>query len=134
MLTYTLTINEAQLKVMTVALEEFFRLRLGQCWDLVDDLAFSGFDYKNHTAKEFDERIRRRDDARSIIQTGMNVAFGQSVCRDIGDIGRICEDMWSVARHQLWKDNPNHSEWTVDSYEPRPVSNEPLMTIQRIEH
>jgi hypothetical protein len=36
---YTLKCNEAQLRVINIALEEYFRLRLGQMGDLAEDLA-----------------------------------------------------------------------------------------------
>ena len=42
-------------------------------------------------------------------------------------------DIYRVIRHQLWKDNPNRSQWTVDAEDPySSIGPEPLAKIRRI--
>ena len=60
-------------------------------------------------------------------------ASGNATMYDIGETARICEDVWQVIRHQLWLDNPKRLEYTVDSREPLPVSEEPLAKIKKEE-
>lgn len=129
---YTLTINEKQARAINAALEDYFCLRMGQCWELTDDLAFQGFDYTNHTDEDFNRRIERRNIARELIETVFRVVFPDPLHHDIGEQARICQDVWQVIRHQLWLDNPDRSEWTVDSFEPLCVSQEPLVKIERL--
>ena len=46
---YTITVSEAQVRAINTALEEYFRLRMRQTRDLVEDIAFCGFNYADHT-------------------------------------------------------------------------------------
>ena len=47
--TYILELTDAQAKLVETALEEYFRLRMGQYFDFADEMAFQGFNYKEHT-------------------------------------------------------------------------------------
>lgn len=60
-MTYEIKLNEEQMRLLEVALEEYFRLRLLQFEDISNDFAFWNFDYKNHSDAEFRERIERRN-------------------------------------------------------------------------
>ena len=41
-------------------------------------------------------------------------------------------DIYQVIRHQLWKDNPNRQQFTVDASEAHQFGDEPLAYIKRI--
>ena len=41
-------------------------------------------------------------------------------------------DIHQVIRHQLWKDNPNRQQFTVDASEAHQFGDEPLASIKRI--
>ena len=58
---YTLELSEEQAEIIKISLEEYFRLRMNQTWDFADDIYFDGFNYKNHTERDFNERIERRN-------------------------------------------------------------------------
>lgn len=137
---YKLIVSENQMRVMMVALEDYFRTRLGQFTDLSDDLAFCGFDYSQpfdeKRESEFNDRIHRRDDCKELMEQAFRTAQPRLTLNDYYSktndmISAI--DLWHVMRHQRWKERPNRSNWTVDSYPPSPESGEPLMKIEPIE-
>ena len=41
-------------------------------------------------------------------------------------------DIHQVIRHQLWKDNPNRQQFTVDASEAHQFGDEPLANIKRL--
>lgn len=129
---YTLSVTETQLRAINMALEEFFRMRLAQAFDFAEDVAFADFNWKKHSQNEFDDRLYVRDNLQKVIEIAIRSArdhLGMRLAYDIGDTARICEDVWQVIRHQLWIDNPNRSDWTVDSRPLLPVSDEPAARI-----
>ena len=69
---YTLEISEKQAKIIKIALEEYFRLRMNQTWDFADSLCFEEFDYENHSKEDFNERIEQRDVLRDELKKLLN--------------------------------------------------------------
>ncbi len=76
---YKITLNERQLVIVEHALEEYFRLRMGQDFDFSDDLAEMGQDLStdNPECKRiFAEYIVRRDAIGEIMKAVFRIAFG----------------------------------------------------------
>lgn len=135
---YKLEISEKQAEIIKIALEEFFRLRMNQTWDFADDICFEGFDYKNHTPEEFDERIKRRDmfrdELEKIIKTVHPLHFRCGKFREQTIEMRRAQDIWQVIRHRLWKDrNGDKNDWCVDAREPISMTGEALPKMEREE-
>lgn len=131
---YTLTVTKEQLQTINTALEEFFRVRMGQMWDLADSLAGLDVDFSRDNPLHdqiFDSYIKRRDATRIVLEAAKKVAFGEHNYPSPGEDARICEDVWQVIRHQLWLDNPDRLEHTVDSREPLLMSQQPIATIRK---
>ena len=134
---YTLEITETQAEIITSALEEYFRLRMNQTLDFADDICFDGFDYKNHTKEEFNERIERRNMFHDELGTLLNVVHPLQF-RD----GRFREktiemlramDIWQVIRYKLWTSKHTDAyNWCVDSRKPMNMSDEPLPKMERV--
>lgn len=96
---YRLTLTEKQLRVINVALEEYFRAALGQ-WDLLAErLAFRGLnDHPNNI--ELVRRMTKKDAARRMLN-----AVGE-ILVDRYDIPKqeedmIAIDMWRILRREL---------------------------------
>lgn len=75
---YRIELTEEQMRVTQNALEEWFRLRLGQDMDFSNELAF--FDYKPpedevERDRAFSNRICRRDSIREIMRAVFHIAF-----------------------------------------------------------
>ena len=136
---YSMVLTENQVRILSVALEEFVRLRLGQTGDLADDLAQYDF---NLTEKEdpdrkekFDAYIRRRDEAKEYFDKGIRAAQPMRGIMPMYSKERelIAEDMWYSIRHGLWLENgmPGGTD-SRDSCPVYPVSDEPPIEFKKI--
>lgn len=137
---YRITVSENQFRVIMIALESYFRVRMGQYHDLSDDLAFNGFDYNapndEKRERDFDERIDRRDTCLQMMNKAFQIVQPRRTANDFyGNTPDMISaiDIWHVIRHQRWLDNPNRQSWTVDSTEPWPQSGEKLPEIEKID-
>ena len=133
---YCLTVSENQARIIQNALESYARLRMGQFFDYATEIAGYGYVYdKNNPENDrlFSDYIDRRNDAEELFNKAYAVAVPDPYNRRKTEDVQNAIDIWHVIRHQFWKDNPNHSEHTVDSYPPFPVANEPLCTIDKVE-
>lgn len=135
---YRLTLSENQARIVMMALESFFRTRFGQYFDLVEDIAFNGYDHdKDKDGTDFKQRINDRNDAEELFNKAFEMAkpkyrSANEYYQKTPDM-RNAIDIWHVIRHQFWKDRPNHSDWTTDSVEPFAIAGEPLCKIERID-
>ena len=133
---YTLEISEEQAEIIKIALEEYFRLRMNQTWDFADDICFNGFNYKNHTEGDFNERIERRNMFRDELGKLLNIVHpldfrGGKFLEQTIEMRRA-QDIWQVIRHRLWKDrHGDKNDWCVDAREPMPMTDEPLPKMER---
>lgn len=79
--TYRITLTEEQAIVTQIALEEYFRLRMGQDYDFTSEMARMNVDLSqsnpNHDAI-FDRYIQRRDHLHEIMSAVFRVAFEPS--------------------------------------------------------
>ena len=135
---YALEISEKQAEIIKIALEEYFRLRMNQTWDFADDICFNGFNYKNHTEGDFNERIERRDMFRDKFEKLLNTVHplqfrGGKYREQTIEMGRA-QDIWQVIRRRLWKDrHGDKDDWCADAREPMPMTGEPLPKMERVE-
>jgi hypothetical protein len=129
---YRLELNEEQMSVMREALEEYFRVRMGQWWDFADALTQQNIDLSpdNPRHKEIFERfITERDCIRRIFESAGGILSLQTQQKTERML--IAEDMWQVIRHEMWVARGVKDDWCVDSREPMQFSNEPLPKIER---
>ncbi len=99
---YRITLNEKQLGVVQYALEEYFRLRLGQDFEFSNDLAEMGQDLSADNPEHkriFAEYIVRRDAIEEIMKAVFHIAFGvYGVPERKTDNMLIAEDIWDAIR------------------------------------
>ena len=99
---YTIEVTEAQLRVIQNSLEEYFRLRMGQDRDFVDDFAMLNYDLSpdNPNHKEiFDRFIHRRDAMREVMQAAFRIGYGgRGWLENKTDDMLIAEDLWDFIR------------------------------------
>lgn len=133
---YTITMNEQQARALKAALEEFFRLRIGQWHHVTEDWAFAEFNFQAPASegrdRAFDSAITRKEAAEMMLEAAYRVAKPAGVRSCATNESRICEDMWQVIRHRLWLDNdgPNQMPWSVDGRTLLPVSDEPPIEMR----
>ena len=121
----TIEMNETQARLVLAAVEEWFRLRMGQSHDLANGLAMLGFDYNNHSRDEFDERMRKRDSLQAVIDAMLKIAFpwrGYGMGHEIQPEVHIVSDIWSQLRYEL---HPK-TEW---GYTPFQMGTEPMVKV-----
>lgn len=127
---YILELNKTQVHLLKDALEEYFRIRMGQWSDLADSLASKNIDLsqKNEHRKETLERyLIERDAIEKVLKCAGDIIWsGPPFNNPKSEKQLIAEDIWQVIRHELWKNNPGGNDWCVDSREPLKGSNEPL--------
>ena len=131
----TLELNEAQARVVQAALGEWFRLRMGQSFDLANDLAFMGYkrDEENHQER-FNAAIVKRNSLEYVIKAMFNIAWPHyGTPREVEPRTHIASDIWSVMRHTLWRASTDGTEdWRVDSATPIQLGPEPLPVVNVI--
>lgn len=130
---YVITLNERQLRLICTAVEEYGRLRMGQTWDLSDDLAFQHYEYKKDDP-EFDRRLLRRDATRELLDLAMRAASNgdYSHFQKTEDV-MIALDMYSTIRNFFWHQKPaeEREHWTTDADPLYLWGSEPKMKIEK---
>ena len=137
---YVVRMNERQLRLIMTATEEYGRLRMGQTWDLSDDLAFQHYDRKAEQEsgehKEFDRRILRRDACRELLDLAMRAACGGNYLdhwQKTEDV-EVALDMYCTVRKFLWEQRPESEKdtWTVASGPLYLMGPDPKMEIEKV--
>lgn len=100
--TYTVTLTEEQVRVVIAALEEYFRLRMGQGSMFADDMAAINCDLSPENPehrKIFDGFLHRRNHLNSVMQAVFQIAFEPCgyLTRKPDDM-LIAEDIWDALR------------------------------------
>jgi hypothetical protein len=132
---YKVILNEKQLRAVMQALELRFRIDFGQDYELSEILATKSIDLSPDNPAHnrlFDIYIERRDNIHNMLKALFEIARPFWAESKRNEQAMICQDVWGVFRHQLWKDDPNHSTSTVDSQPPLQISGIELPTIERI--
>ena len=111
----TIELTEAQARIVLVAVEEWFRLRMGQWTDLANGLAFLGFHHSTAKPGDFDKRIERRDSLESVARAMLEIAFPRNKRGNLFNIEpevHVASDIWSQLRWELsakqdWMSTPH---------------------------
>ena len=94
--------NEKQARIVLAAVEEWFRLRLGQDRELSDGLAFMGYKHDKEFPERFNEAIRKRDSIRAVVQAMFKIAWpAYGAPLEADPEVHIASDIWSQMRWEL---------------------------------
>lgn len=103
-------LTERQARTVQVALEEYFRLRMGQANlnGLADDLAFDVYDRsKDTTGKGFDLAIQRRDNINHVLKAIFHMAWPiYGAPEKKSEPVLIAGDIWSQLRWEMSTKEP----------------------------
>ena len=99
---YKITLTEKQMRVTQVAVEEYFRLRMGQDMDFSEDMAALNHDLSadnpNHS-RIFAEYISRRDHLRELMRAFFRIAFEpRGYLNEQTDDMLIAQCIWDAIR------------------------------------
>ena len=132
---YNVKISKNQLRVIMIALESYFRTRMGQFFDFASDVAKNGFEYTKDNPDNdrlFDEYINRRNDSQDLFEKAFDVAAPNRYERKKTPDMITAMDVWHVIRHQMYLEYPEPKDhYTVDAYPPSPWGEEPLPKIEK---
>lgn len=106
----TIELTERQARTVQAALEEYFRLRMGQANlnGLADDLAFDVYDRsKDTTGKGFDLAIQRRDNINHVLKAIFHMAWPvYGAPEKKSEPVLIAGDIWSQLRWEMSTKEP----------------------------
>ena len=130
-MTYRITLTEEQMRVTMIALEEYFRLRMGQdddfCRDMaeIDRVLRKEELSKNDWEKQFDQYLHRRAHLRELMKAFFRIAFEPiGYLTEKTDDMMIAECIWDVIRFAL-----GQSRWD----RPFAIGKEPVPKIEKEE-
>lgn len=136
---YTLELTEKQAKLLSYACDQFARLIQGQDSSFQDLMEEAwGKRCKKATGNSMDEEWdggwhAMRDDAERISKEIKQRFWGlpSNTLNGIhyDDTADILWDIHQVLRHELWKNNPNARNFTVDASEACRFGSEPLAKV-----
>ena len=124
----TIELTEPQARIVLTAVEEWFRLRMGQAetMGLAYDLAFAGYDRSKDTdGKGFDRCIQCRDSINEVLKAAFRIAwptYGAPKKKLTGV--EVAGDIWSALRYAL---SPKDGIWGPAT--PIQLGEEPLPKI-----
>jgi len=132
-----MTLTSGQLALIQDALEEHFRLRMGQAFssELADDLAFQNIDLPNDDPAEreriFDAAIKRRNAGVEKLEEFIRICLGYESGRyRKTDAVQNEIDMWATVRHWRWQQSDHKSSFDVRSDPVFLTGTEPALEIE----
>ena len=123
----TIELTETQAQIVLRAVEEWFRLRMGQYGDLANDLAFYGYKGDNEDNDAFDFAVIKMGVFEDEIRGMFRMAFppcGRP--HEIEPAVNVASDIWSVLRYEL-------SDKSDRIFTPFKMGKEPLPKITVME-
>lgn len=100
----TIELTETQAQTVLVAVEEWFRLRMGQYSDLANGLAFMGYKHNKERPDLFNEAIRKRDAIEAVIKAMLEIAFPwrrNGIQYPLPPEVNVASDIWSALRYEM---------------------------------
>lgn len=117
----TIEMNDTQARIVLIALEEWFRIRMGQDFDLANGLAFLGYHHDKEKPEAFNAAIQRRDSIQAVIRAMFNIAWPHyGTPRKIEPEVNIASDIWSQLRWEMSTKEPHMSTPFQMGPEPMP--------------
>ena len=127
-MTYTIELTEKQISIVETALEEWFRLRMGQDMDFCNYMASINCDFSAENPKRkwiFDMYLARRDHMSELMKAVFRIAFEPTgYLEKKTDDMLVAEDIWDSIRCARGR-----SRWG----KPLNLSEEPMPKVVRHE-
>lgn len=122
----TIEMSERQARIVLEAVEEWFRLRIGQGHNLSNGLAFLGYKHSEAKPGDFDLRIERRDNLDAVVHAMMEIAFPwrkHGISDGVEPEVHIASDIWSQLR---WELSEKHALWDRTPFQ---MGSEPMVKV-----
>lgn len=126
--------------IISVAVDEYMRLRMGQFEPLTEDLVFDGEDKKQLYEKPYDIRVynERKHCIETMFEAAYKLAYPPFGHRERQhDSWGTCIDLVHAIEHQQWLDAPENKReapgTTNRSFDPVPLGHEPFPKIEKVD-
>ncbi len=134
---YRVELTDRQTKVLVAALEEYYRVRMGQFHDLANDIATIGVDLSSKNPaqkKEFNDFITRRTHAKLVFDAAYKIATDDGVSKGFHVAGwteesRVAYDMWRTIISRVFSDNDEDGTYHETVF--AQMSEEPLVSMEK---
>lgn len=128
---WTITLTDEQIRVAKNALEEYFRVRLGQYNDLTDSIAFADCDSGDKL--KWQECFARREAAQVLMESAYRLM--RPIPHNKTEDMMIAQVAWDAIRHALWMSQPKEDRERFGGYildkTPLQTSQQPLPKIKQ---
>lgn len=124
----TIELTDKQARTVLSAVEEYFRLRMGQCSQTAEGLAFCGYKPKGNDHRDFSRRFARQDAIAEVLKAAVRIAFPASnLPKELPPEIHIASDIWRQLRWEL----SAKEEWLAEPFQ---MGTEPLpkITVEEI--
>ena len=124
---FRMELTEKQLNVISLALDEYFRLASNQWSDLANRLSMSRIEV-NASQTRFETCVQTRNSIQEIFETAGRILRQSGVGPSMGEPELIAQDIWDAIRQKIRElDNP------MDDSRALCVADEPLPRIELME-
>lgn len=130
-------IKNQQLALIIDALEEYFRIRMGQAHIVADQFAMDTFPNRetfkdpHEFDKAFDRWIEKREHIQSVLQSAIDINYGSHIPSASSDICRNVSDIWCCIRHEQYvTEHSNDGLWDIRSAEPYQLGELPMPKVK----
>lgn len=128
---YTLQLTEEQLSLVLRAVDLMMRTGMGQCSDLAKWIATKGNSLKFDTNKEFEEYLTTKNIAYSVLEGLMYGCQVKGLPSIKSDDTLNLHTLYSAIRHEMWKNEPDKSNWDIRAQAPIQWGKEPIPIIKK---
>lgn len=130
-----LDLNETQANILRDALEEYFRIRMGQFDRLTEDLAFYNYNSQADKKDTFNEAMIKKEALKEIFYQVRDITWpGTHYPEKTIPEALVASDIWSVLRHELFKTSPDLNPGIILASGPIQIGSEPLPKVSTISH
>ena len=137
---YTIEVSKHQLQMLSMMCDRMSRLICGQLDNSVQEFVEEAW-CKRHKTKEKPSGMvegwsNMRREVEDLLAKLKKLGWDLDRNADYGigydDTADLLWEMHEVMRHQLWLDNPDRPEWSVDGDEPMKLTDEPMIKVEKI--
>lgn len=137
---YTIEVSKHQMQMLSMMCDRMSRLICGQLDNSVQEFVEEAWE-RRHKSKDNPHGMGKgwyemRHEVEILLTQLKKLGWGLDRFSDYGihydELADLLFEMHQVMRHQLWLDNPNRLEFSVDGDTPMKLTDEPMITVKAL--
>lgn len=131
---FKIELSEKQLKVIQLALAEYYELASNQWGALANRLVLSQIEV-DASKTRYEMCIQTRNDVHTVFETAGRIMIQNGVRRNLGNNELIAHDIWNAIQQGAWKQPKEEASapFAEDNHRSQPVSGLPFPKIEMME-